>query len=46
MAAVQANITCSQNLYGDWVSINKTDIEFATHYLVLSEVRVFLGKYI
>ena len=45
MDTVQAKFTCSQELYGDWVSINKTKTEFAWVYLVLSETQVFGSKY-
>ena len=39
--SVETRITCSRDLYGDWVSINKTEIPPAKSYLVLEEVRVF-----
>ena len=34
-------LSCSNELYGDWVSINRTDTPFANEHLVLVEVRVF-----
>ena len=43
MDTVQAIITCSRKLYGDWVSINKTNRDGATKFLVFTEVRI-LGR--
>ena len=45
MDSLQANITCSRDLYGDWVSVNSTATELASDVLALKEVRVFGGKY-
>ena len=43
----QVNITCSPELYGNWVSINQTDRGNANYDedLVLAEVRVFGSEY-
>ena len=41
MDSLQANITCSRELYGDWVSINSTDTESVAEILAFREVRVF-----
>ena len=41
MDSVQTTIMCSRELYGDWVSINKTAVESAKTSLVFVEVRVF-----
>ena len=41
MDSLQANITCSRELYGDWVSINSTDTEYVAEILAFLEVRVF-----
>ena len=37
----ETTIKCSREVYGDWVSINKTEIPPHKAYLVLVEVRVF-----
>ena len=44
MDFLQQNLLCSHELYGDWVSINRTDTPFANEHLVLVEVRVFGNK--
>ena len=36
--------TCPQELYGRWVSVNKSDTGYLTENLQLQEVRVFGGK--
>ena len=41
MHSLQANITCSREIYGDWVSINSTDTESVDEILAFLEVRVF-----
>ena len=43
MDSPQANITCSRDLYGDWVSGNSTATGLASDVLALKEVRVFRG---
>ena len=45
MDVIQANITCSRNIYGDWVSFNKTDTKTAADNMALREVRVFGSEY-
>ena len=35
------NFTCSPNLFGDWVSINKSSNDPGNKNLLLREVRVF-----
>ena len=41
MDSLQANITCSCELYGDWVSLNSTDTASEDEILAFLEVRVF-----
>ena len=41
MVPLQKNITCSRAIYGNWVSINKTDTELDIESLTLIEVRAF-----
>ena len=41
MDSVQANITCSRELYGNWVSINSTLTESGVSRMAFTEVRVF-----
>ena len=42
MDFVQENITCSRQIYGDWVSINKThNGVYDQEFITLPEVRVF-----
>ena len=43
--SVLTNITCSPELYGDWVSINKTEILPAKAALALIEIQIFGSKY-
>ena len=40
------NFTCYQELFGDWVSINKTDTERQMEHLHFREIRAFGSKYI
>ena len=43
--SIKANITCSREFYGDFVSINKTALAGGrVEYLILAEVQVF-GSY-
>ena len=41
MDIVQANITCSLQMHGDWVTISKTDTDFTSHHLVLTNAQAF-----
>ena len=45
MLSVASNISCPEELYGDWISINKTATPYADEPLSLTEVRVFGSKY-
>ena len=45
MDVAQANITCSRDVYGDWVSINKTRTQTTADNMALGEVRVFGSEY-
>ena len=40
-----AIITCSQVLFGDWISIIKSSSDVPNDYMALQEVRVFGSEY-
>ena len=40
------NFSCYQRLFGDWISINKTDRDADMVYLQIREIRIFDSKYI
>ena len=46
MDSLNTTIRCSRPLFGNWISINSTDTEFALEYLGFKEVRVFGRKYL